>query len=144
MVVFPPRGGSMRTVRITFLILVITLLAVALPRARAQPTTSRQTTSTGAGTQSSPSASVPVPSQATVPLPRVTAYTLPPDLYKKARDRSRIEFCLALISFFYGLTVLWVILHWRASSAYTNWAERSSTRRIIQAVVFAPLILLTI
>lgn len=129
----------MTTVRITFLILAIALLALAVPCARTQ-----QTTSTSAGSQSSPPASVPAPSQATVQSARVTAYTLPPDLYKKARDRSRIEFRLALISFFYGLIVLWVILHWRASSAYSNWAERSSMRRIIQAVVFAPLILLTI
>jgi STE24 endopeptidase len=74
----------------------------------------------------------------------VTSYTLPPDLYKKARDRSRIEFRLALIGFVYGLIVLWIILHWRISSAYRDWAERLSSRRFLQAAVFAPFILLTI
>ena len=76
--------------------------------------------------------------------PKVTAYTLPPDLYKKARDRSRIEFRLALIGFLYGLAVLWILVHWQISSAYRNWAEAYSARRFLQAVIYGPLILLTI
>lgn len=75
---------------------------------------------------------------------RVTAYTLPPDLYQKAHDRSRIHFRLALISFMYGLAVLWLILHWRLSAKYRDWAEKVSVRRFLQAVVFSPLLLLTI
>ena len=43
----------------------------------------------------------------------VTAYTLPPDLYKKAKDLSRIHFRLNLLGFVYDLIVLWLILHWR-------------------------------
>jgi Zn-dependent protease with chaperone function len=76
--------------------------------------------------------------------PKVTAYTLPPDLYRKARDRSRIEFRLGLIGFLYGLVVLWIIVHWQISSAYRNWAEAYSARRFLQAAIYAPLILLTI
>ena len=76
--------------------------------------------------------------------PKVTAYTLPPDLYKKARDRSQIEFRLALIGFLYGLVVLWILVHWQISSAYRNWAEAYSARRFLQAVIYVPLILLTI
>lgn len=92
--------------------------------------------------QSSPSnASTPI---ATMARPRVTEYTLPPDLYKKARDRSRIHFQLALIGFFYGLVVLWLILHWKLAPKYRDWAERLSHRRFLQAVVFAHLLLLTL
>jgi Zn-dependent protease with chaperone function len=76
--------------------------------------------------------------------PKVTAYTLPPDLYKKARDRSRIRFRLDLVGFLYGLVVLWIIVHWQISSAYRNWAEAYSARRFLQAVIYAPLILLTV
>jgi len=75
---------------------------------------------------------------------KVTAYTLPPDLYKKARDRSRIHFRLALISFVYGLIVLWVILHWKLGVKYRDWAESSSSKRFLQSLVFSPLLLLTI
>lgn len=75
---------------------------------------------------------------------KVTAYTLPPDVYKKAHDRSRIRFSLELISFVYGLIVLWMILHWRLGVKYRDLAERVSPRGFLQAVVFAPLLLLTI
>ena len=75
---------------------------------------------------------------------KVTAYTLPPDLYKKARERSRINFHLALIGFIYGVVVLLLLLRWGVPPAYRNWAEKVSRRRFLQALVFAPLLLLTI
>jgi Zn-dependent protease with chaperone function len=75
---------------------------------------------------------------------RVTAYTLPPDLYKKAHDRARINFRLALIGFVYGLVVLWLILRWKIGAKYRDWAEGISGNRFLQAVVFAPLLTLTI
>lgn len=81
---------------------------------------------------------------ATTQSSKVTAYTLPPDLYQKARNRSRIHFRLALIGFVYGLAVLWIILHWKIGPKYRDWAERVSRRRFLQSVVFAPLLLLTI
>ena len=75
---------------------------------------------------------------------RVVAYTLPPDLHKKAHDRSRIHFRLALVGFVYGLVVLWIILHWRLGAKYRDWAERLSGRRFLQALVFAPLFVFTV
>lgn len=74
----------------------------------------------------------------------VTEYTLPPDLYKKAHDRSRIHFHLALIGFAYGLVVLWVVLHWKLSAKYRTWAEAFSRLRFLQSLVYSPLLLLTI
>jgi Zn-dependent protease with chaperone function len=81
---------------------------------------------------------------ASVQAGKVTAYTLPPDLYKKARERSRINFHLALIGFIYGIVVLLLLLRWGVPPAYRNWAEKVSSRRFLQALVFAPLLLLTI
>lgn len=75
---------------------------------------------------------------------QIAAYTLPPDLYKKAHDRSRIRFRLALVSFVYGLAVLWIVLHWRLGVKYRDWAERLSQKRFVQAMVFGPLLLTTI
>jgi len=129
----------MKSLRTILLMLGVVLLVAAVPVTHAQ-----QIAAASAGPQSLPSAPISAPSQATIQSMKVTAYTLPPDLYKKARDRSRIEFRLALVGFVYGLLVLWVILRWRVSSAYRVWAERFSGRRFLQAVVFAPLILLTI
>jgi len=74
---------------------------------------------------------------------KVTAYTLPPDLHKKARNLSRIRFRFAIISFVYGLLVLWLVLRWKLSPKYRTWAEGASSNRFVQALVFSPLFVLT-
>jgi STE24 endopeptidase len=75
---------------------------------------------------------------------RITAYTLPPDLYRKARNRGRIGFASRIIGFFYGLLVLWFILRSKLSAKFRDWAEKASRRRFVQALVFTPLLVLTI
>jgi Zn-dependent protease with chaperone function len=75
---------------------------------------------------------------------KITAYTLSPDRYKKARDLSRINFRFAIISFLYGLIVLWLVLAWRIAPKYRTWAEKASSNRFVQALVFAPLLILTV
>lgn len=84
------------------------------------------------------------PMSATAQSPRVTAYTLPPDLYKKAHDRSRIHFHLALIGFVYGVLILWLVLRWKLTPKYRDWAQQFSGLRFLQAIIFAPLLLLTL
>jgi STE24 endopeptidase len=74
---------------------------------------------------------------------KVTAYTLPPETYKKARDLSAIHFRFALISFVYGLFVLWLILQLRLAPKYRDWAEKFSSKLFPQALVFVPLFLIT-
>jgi STE24 endopeptidase len=74
----------------------------------------------------------------------ITAYTLPPNLYQKAHDRRRIHFRLELVNFFYGLFALWLILQLKLSVRYRDWAIRASSRRFVQACVFAPLLVLTL
>jgi STE24 endopeptidase len=104
------------------------------------------------GQDKPPAASTPQPPAAagvtdtgpTTPEKQITAYTLPPDLYKKAHDRSRIHFRLAVIGFDYGLVVLWLILLWKLAAKYRDCAERFSSRRFVQGLVFSPLLLLTI
>jgi len=78
------------------------------------------------------------------PPKRITAYTLPPERYQQAHQLGRTYFRYLLISFCYGLIVLWLILRLRIASRYRSWAERVSPRRFVQAIVFAPLLLLTI
>src|SRR6202046_1685715 len=74
----------------------------------------------------------------------VTQFTLPSDRYKKAHDLGRIHFRFDIISFLYGLVVLWLVLVWRLAPKYRDWAESASHHRIVQAVVFAPLLILTL
>ena len=95
--------------------------------------------SASAATQSPASPSAPFQ-----PKNKITAYTLPPDLYRKARNRGRIGFASRIIGFFYGLLVLWFILRRKLSAKYRGWAERFSRHRFLQALVFTPLLVLTI
>ena len=99
----------------------------------------RQTRASGAPTASAPAVAQP---QATPQ--KVTKYTLPPERYKKARDLARIHFRFTLISVVYGLVVLWLVLRWKISEKYRTWAEQTSSKRFLQAVVFSPLLVLTI
>jgi STE24 endopeptidase len=80
----------------------------------------------------------------TTPPRKITAYTLPPDLYRKAHNRGRIGFAARLVGFFYGLLVLWFILRSRLSAKYRDWAESVSRNRFVQAFIFIPLLVLTI
>ena len=86
-----------------------------------------------------PSTSAPAEQEAQ----KVTAYTLPPDLYKKARDISQIRFWFAIISFIYGVIVLLLVLRWKLAPKYRTGAESASSNRFLQAMVFAPLLILT-
>ncbi|MGB8541703.1 MAG: M48 family metallopeptidase [Candidatus Acidiferrales bacterium] len=75
---------------------------------------------------------------------KVTAYTLPPETYKKARELSQIHFRMALIGFVYGLFILWLVLQLRLAPRYREWAERFSAKRFVQALMFAPLFFITL
>jgi len=75
---------------------------------------------------------------------RISAYTLSPDLFRKARNRGRIQFASHVFAFLYGLLVLWLILHYKLGAKYRDWAECLSRKRFLQAVTFVPLLALTI
>ncbi len=74
----------------------------------------------------------------------VKAYTLPPDLYEKAVKYSRAQYILYFAGFVWGVVVLLLVLAWRLAPKYRDWAERATSIRFLQAVIFTPIILLTI
>lgn len=88
-------------------------------------------------------AQTPASTAESQPQQRVTEYTLPPELYKKARHLGEIHFRLAIIDFVYGVIVLWLILRLKLAPKYRFWAERVASNRFVQAVIFAPLLILT-
>jgi Zn-dependent protease with chaperone function len=102
-------------------------------------------TSSSGGQQPVGASAAPAPATAAQPTaqPKVTAYTLSPELYQKAHNLGRIHFRFELISFVYGLVILWLILVWKLAPKYRDWAERFSSKRFLQSVVFSPLLLLT-
>ena len=97
-----------------------------------------------ASPQSSLTSSPTLSSAPSQPQGKITAYTLPPELYRKAHNRGRIGFATRIIGFFYGLLVLWFILRRKLAAKYRDWAERVSRRRFVQAFIFTPLLVLTI
>ena len=92
-----------------------------------------------APTQVAPSSAAPQEVQS-----HVTAYTLSPDRFEKARNLSKIRFRFAIISFVYGVIVLWLVLNRKLAPKYRTWAENTSSKRFVQALVFSPLLILTL
>ncbi len=67
----------------------------------------------------------------------VTAYTLPPDKYAKARNLSRIGYFTRVVEPLYSILVLYWLLRWCWTAKFRDWAERLSSRRLVQAVIFS-------
>jgi STE24 endopeptidase len=120
------------------------VFAHAFPGAKSSPKISPAS----ATQQQTQSAGAPTPSAASSPRSeapkKITAYTLPPDLYRKAHTRGRILFLLRLFSFFYSLFVLWLLLQSRLSAKYRDWSENFSRKRFLQALLFTPLLVVSI
>jgi len=57
---------------------------------------------------------------------------------------ARARYMLYFIRFAYGLLVLLLVLRWRIAPRFRNWAECTSSRRLVQGMVYAPLLLLTV
>lgn len=71
-------------------------------------------------------------------------YTLPPDKLAKAIAYAAARNWLHFIAVAYGIVVLVGVLAWKLAPRLRNLAESVSRRRIVQAYIFAPLLLLTI
>lgn len=71
-------------------------------------------------------------------------YTLPRDRYAKAvaysQDSYRMYFAMA----FLVVLALWVLLRAGIAAKYRDWAEQVSDKRWVQALVFVPLLVLTV
>jgi Zn-dependent protease with chaperone function len=93
---------------------------------------------TAAGQAASPAAAAPSPSEAP------ESYQPPPATAAEAIAYSNAQHHLYFFDFAYGLLILIVILECRVAPRYRDWAERATPRRFLQAVLYAPLLLLTI
>ncbi len=76
--------------------------------------------------------------------PIVTSYSPPPANYQKSVAYSSAHYLHFFVNTAYGLLMFLLILALRLGPKYRNWAERISQRRFLQALIFAPLMLLTI
>ncbi len=121
---------------------VLSLSFVSVKAANVAPSLAPLQSQTPPAPASSAPAAAPQ-SQPALPQ-KITKYTLPPDRYQKARNLAKIHFRFALISFVYGLIVLWLVLRWKLSAKYRTLAESKSSVRFVQALIFSPLLILTV
>ncbi|HVG90144.1 MAG TPA: hypothetical protein VNB54_01525, partial [Alphaproteobacteria bacterium] len=91
----------------------------------------------------SPSASASPAAAQAAPQTQTTEYTLPPDKLAKSKALYDLRGKLRIIDTLYGLVILLGLLYLGVAARYRDWAERVSRFRFVQALVFVPLILIT-
>ncbi|HLW78044.1 MAG TPA: M48 family metallopeptidase [Terriglobia bacterium] len=75
----------------------------------------------------------------------IKSYSLPPKKYRQAVDYSRARYLLDFTDTLWGILVLIAVLGWRVAPRFRNWAQAaSSQRRFVQALVYTPLMALTL
>lgn len=88
---------------------------------------------------SSPQSATPnTPGQAP---PKITHYTLPPDRLRQAVELARSGDELYFAEFGVTIVLLLILLQTGAVARFSSWAERASRFRILQASIFAGLLL---
>jgi hypothetical protein len=92
----------------------------------------------------------PVPSE-TQPAQTKTArrtqpgeYVLSQERYEKAVAYSRVSYTLYFVSVFLSVAVLVILLRLGIAAKFRDWAESASDKRWLQALVFVPLLVLTL
>jgi Zn-dependent protease with chaperone function len=74
----------------------------------------------------------------------LTDYQLPPDTLARSEALYRTTVAMLVVGTLYGLALLALLLTTRVAPRFRDLAERVGPRRFVQALVFAPLLLLTL
>jgi Zn-dependent protease with chaperone function len=74
----------------------------------------------------------------------VTTYTVSGEQYRRAVEYSHAKYRHYFIGAVYGFATLLLVLFLRLGAKFRDWAEKASRHRIVQLVIYAPLMLLTI
>jgi STE24 endopeptidase len=93
--------------------------------------------------QTPAASSSPAASQS-APQTQTTEYTLPPDKLAKSKALYDLRGKLRIIDTAYSLLVLLALLALGIAAKYRDWAERVSKYRFVQAIIFVPLLMLTL
>lgn len=75
---------------------------------------------------------------------QTTEYTLPPDKLAKSKALYDLRGKLRIVDTAYSLLVLLAMLALGIAARYRDWAEKASKYRFVQALIFVPLLMLTI
>jgi STE24 endopeptidase len=74
----------------------------------------------------------------------IDEYRLPPNQLQKAEALYRTRMVMLVANTAYGIALLALVLWLRVGARFRDLAERFSRRRFVQAIVFAPLLLVTL
>ncbi|HEV7551660.1 MAG TPA: M48 family metallopeptidase [Candidatus Angelobacter sp.] len=91
-----------------------------------------------------PAASPSTAAAQSAPQSQTAEYTLPPDKLAKSKALYDLRGKLRIIDTVYSLIILLAILYLGIAAKYRDWAERVSKFRFVQAMIFVPLLLLTL
>lgn len=126
-------------------LVVFCLLATAPSTHAAQTNSGNTATPASTASPAAAASTATVPANAAAPPEKVILeYSPPPEQYARAKAYSHAHYRHFFLNALYGFLVLLAVLRLRIAPWYRNLAERVSSRRIIQLVIFTPLILLTI
>jgi len=92
----------------------------------------------------SPSASITPAATQAAPQTQTTQYTLPPDKLAKAKALYDLRGKLRIIDTLFSLLVLLALLYFGVAAKYRDVAEQGSKYRFVQALIFVPLLMLTL
>jgi len=111
--------------------LCLLLLCVGISSQKTVAQTSTSSSATPAVTQANPAT-------------QTSVYTLPPDKLAKSKALYDLRSKLRIIDTAYSLLVLLALLALGIAAKYRDWAERVSKYRFVQALIFVPLLMLTL
>lgn len=74
----------------------------------------------------------------------VTEFTLSPEKHQQAIEYRRAGYKLHFFNAAYGVLILLAVLWLGISARFRDWAEGASKRRFVQALIFVPLLTLTV
>lgn len=134
----------MKTSRVALAVTVLALFVAPSIAAQERPPSAASSARHQSPSSSPPMITAPTEAEQPGTTAKITAYTLPPVLHKKAHDLNRIRFRLALLGFAYGIAVLWLVLRWKLAPKYRDWSESFSSRSFLQGALYSPLVLLTL
>ena len=75
---------------------------------------------------------------------RITEYKLPPERHQLAHELNRKYFAFRLVSIVYGIGVLLLLVFTKVGPKLRDVAESISSKRFVQALVFTPLLVVTL
>ncbi len=72
------------------------------------------------------------------------SYDPPPAVASQAIALAKEEHRLYFADFLYGILLLVLLIRWRVAPRFRDWAERAGANSFLQALIFAPCLILTI